>query len=371
MRDVMGIINDTMIKQDLREITSHRSTAAVPFGGRYRIIDFALSNMVNCGMKNVGIFTQSNNRSLLDHLNSGKEWDLLSKRDGLFVLPPTFRYDEFGRSLGDVDHFHNHMDYLKRSRQNYVLISNSNMIYNMDYRRVKEYYHQVKADIVILYKEETKVKDLSNFISIKTDEAGLVRDMAVNKEKSMSNKIALETAFMKKSLFIDVIDDCISRGYSDFAKDGLIKNLNHYKIYGYAHRGYVGKVHSILSYFQHNMDLLNPQIWKELFFKSGFIYTKIKDEAPVKYMGNANIQNSLVANGCVIEGTVINSILGRGVNVHKNAVVKNSIIMQKCQIAEDVFIENAILDKDVRITKGRQLKGESNYPMVIEKRVVI
>jgi glucose-1-phosphate adenylyltransferase len=371
MREVMGIINDTKTKQHLKELTFYRSTAVVPFAGRYRMIDFVLSNMANSGIENVGIFTQSNNRSLLDHVDSGKEWDLLRKRDGLFILPPTFRYDQFGQSLGDVDHYNNHMDYLKRSRQKYVLISNSNIVYNMNYEKVLSHYKEKNADIVIIYKKDMGFQDLSRFLTLETDEDCRILDLAVGKEKRISNKVGLEIAFMKKDLFIDILNDCVSRGYRDFTKDGIIKNVMKYKMYGYHHKGYASKMDSILSYYKHSMDLLKPEVYKELFYECGLIYTKVNDEPPVKYMENSNVQNCLVANGCVIQGTVSNSILARGVRIHKNAVVKNSIIMQKCEIKENALVENVILDKEVIISKSRQLRGEINYPIVIEKKAVV
>ncbi|MEN1762099.1 glucose-1-phosphate adenylyltransferase subunit GlgD [Anoxynatronum sibiricum] len=372
MKDVMGIINDTDIEQKLKDLTRVRSTAAVPFGGRYRIIDFVLSNMANAGIKNIGILTQSYNRSLLDHVDSGKEWDLLSKRDGLFILPPIFRYDQFTGNLGDVDHYYNHMDYFTRSRQQYVLISSSNVIYNMDYRHIQQLYEEKQADIVLVYKNaDTEENNNFRVLSLLIDNNGRIRDMAASREKKLSPAVALEIAFMKKTLFMQMIDDCIARGYRDFTKDGLIKNLEKYRIFGYEHQGFAAKIDSIHTYYRHSMGLLNPEVWKELFFRHGSIYTKVKDEPPVKYQASAMVSNSLLANGCHIAGTVENSILGRGVTVHPGAVVRDSIIMQKGQIHRGAVVENAILDKDVVITPGKQIRGEKEYPLVVEKQAVI
>lgn len=372
MRDVLGIINDTDIKQKLKDLTRVRSTAAVPFGGRYRIIDFVLSNMANAGIRNIGIMTQSYNRSLLDHVDSGKEWDLLSKRDGLFILPPIFRYDQFTGNLGDVDHYYNHMDYLTRSRQQYMLIANSNVIYNMDCRKIQQFHDEKKADIVIVYKN-IDLAEKNNFrvLSLLIDNNGQIRDMAASKEKKLSPAVALEIAFMKKSLFMQIVDDCIARGYRDFTKDGLIRNLDRYRIFGYEHKGYSAKIDSIHTYYRYSMDLLKPEVWKELFFRNGNIFTKVKDEPPVKYQASAEVSNSLLANGCHIAGRVENSIFGRGVTVHPGAVVRNSIVMQKGQIHRGALVENAILDKDVVVTPGKQLRGEQDYPLVVEKQAVI
>ena len=372
MRDVLGIINDTDIQHKLKDLTRARSTAAVPYGGRYRIIDFVLSNMANSGIKNIGILTQTYNRSLLDHVDSGKEWDLLSKRDGLFILPPTFGYDQFTGSLGDVDHYYNHLDYLVRSRQQYLMLSNSNIVYNMDYRMVQKYYEEKNADVVLIYKNvEPSEKNSFRVLSLLIDNNGQIRDMAASKEKRLSPAIALEIAFMKKTLFMQIIDDCIARGYRDFTKDGLIKNMDKYRIFGYEHKGYASKIDSVNTYYKHSMDLLKPEIWKELFFSHGNIFTKVKDEPPAKYQASADVRNSLIANGCLIAGTVQNSILARGVTVHPGAIVRDSIIMQKGQIHRGAVVENAILDKDVVVTPGKQIRGEKAYPLVVEKQAVI
>ncbi len=372
MKNVVGIINDTDIKQKLKDLTRARSTAAVPFGGRYRIIDFVLSNMANSGIKNIGILTQSNNRSLLDHVDSGKEWDLLSKRDGLFILPPIFRYDQFTGNLGDVDHYYNHMDYLNRSRQEYILISNSNIIYNMDYREIETFYHKKRADVVMVYKNVSETyKTNHRVLSLLLDNNERVRDMADARDKALSPAAALEIAFMKKNLFMQLIDDCIARGYRDFTKDGLIKNLDRCKIFAYEHKGHAAKIDSIKTYFRHSMDLLKPEVWKDVFLSHGNISTKVKDEPPAKYQESAQVSNSLMANGCQIAGTVENSLLSRGVVIHAGAVVRNSIVMQKGQIHEGAVVENAILDKDVVITSGKQIIGDAEYPMVVEKQAVI
>ncbi|SDY79897.1 glucose-1-phosphate adenylyltransferase subunit GlgD [Tindallia californiensis] len=372
MKNVVGIINDTDIKQKLKDLTKARSTAAVPFGGRYRVIDFVLSNMANSGIKNVGIFTQSNNRSLLDHVDSGKEWNLLSKRDGLFILPPIFGYDQFTGNLGDIDHYYNHMDYLNRSRQEYVLISNSNIIYNMDYNGIEAFFHKKKADIVIVYRNQAE-NEKTNYrvLSLLLDNNERVHDMADARDKTLSPAVGLEIAFMKKSLFMQLIDDCIARGYRDFTKDALIKNLEKYKVFAYEHKGYAGKIDSIKTYYSHSMDLLDPKVWEDVFLRHGTISTKVKDEPPAKYQESAEVTNSLMANGCHIAGRVENSILSRGVAVHKNARVRNSIIMQKGQIHEGAVVENAILDKDVVVTAGKQIVGDPEYPVVVEKKALI
>lgn len=367
----MGIItlneNDDMLKG----ITRLRPVATIPFGGRYRIIDFILSSMVNSGIKNVGILAQDKHRSLVDHLRSGKDWDLDRKRDGLFIFTPEGNGD-INRNKGLLKNLYYNLGYINKSKQSYVIISNSNLICNINFSNVLCYHLKNKADITMLYKNIHNIEINNTFFTTLhiTDDNRIV-DIEVNPVKPTSNNISLDILIIDKSLLTDLVDACISRGNYDFIKDGLIKNLAMLNIHGYEHKGYVAKIDSIGSYFEYSLDLLKQDVWQELFFKPGLIYTKVKDGAPAKYLSSSDVKNVLVANGCVIEGTVENSILFRGVKVANGAHIKNSIVMQKCIIESDVIIENVILDKEVHVTKGKQLKGDNKFPVYIEKKVVI
>jgi glucose-1-phosphate adenylyltransferase len=358
----------------MQELTGHRPLAAVPFGGRYRLIDFALSNMVNSGITDVGILFQHKYRALMDHLRSGKEWDLARKHGGMVILPPAYSNYPQAVQYGDVENFFSNLDYIRYSKHKYVAISGSNFVLNVDYRPALKLHCEKQADITIIYGEITA--DAENYKGatlVGVDETGRVTDIKVcsNVKPRSLSKIALNMCIIERGLLIDLIEDCMARDGHDFIKHCLIRNSDRLKIYGFAHRGYYARIASMQSYFKCNMDLLNPNIWKELFFANGLIYTKVKDEPPTKYTEHANVTNSLVAAGCYIEGTVENSILFRGVRVGKGAHIKNSIIMQKGDIAENVSLQNVICDKNVSITAGRHLKGEVTYPLVIKKGRVI
>lgn len=371
MKNVLGLINLHENEEFLKEVTRHRSLAAVPFAGRYRLIDFILSNMVNSGIYNVGILVPNKYRSLMDHLRSGKEWDLARKRDGLFILPPTHAHYAMGIYKGDMQHFYNHLDYIKRSAQQYVLIAGSHMVCNMNFCPAFQFHLEQQADITVIYKPEAECAgDFPRATAVRLDGSRIV-DMEVNPGKTTCSDISLEMYIMSKERLIEIVENCVSRGEFDFVKDGIIKNIGRLKISGFPHRQYVAKINSIQSYFKHNMNLLNPQVWQELFAKSDPIYTKVKDEAPTNYRQTAQVANSLIANGCIIEGRVENSIIFRGVRVHKGAYIKDSIIMQKSEIGEDAMLDSVICDKDVHITAGRSLKGDRNYLLVIEKGMVI
>ncbi|MBZ4645237.1 MAG: glucose-phosphate adenylyltransferase [Petroclostridium sp.] len=371
MRNVLGIINNTKNDEFLKEITYNRSIASVPIGGRYRLIDFVLSNMVNSGIQNIGILVQNKYRSLLDHLRSGKEWDLDRKRDGLFILPPSPSYPVPIRK-GDLENFYNNLSHFSRSRQKYVIISGTDVVCNIDYTNAFNFHQEMDADITIIYNEVDKDgEDLTQCTVLDIAKNNRIIGMEVNPVNIKNNKISMEMYIMKKNLLIDLIDECVSRGNYDFVKDAIIKNIDQLKMYGYPHQGYVARINSIQSYYKHNMDLLSPAVWKDLFFNSGLIYTKVKDQAPAKYMDNAEVKNALVANECIIEGKVENSVLFRGVRIHKGVHIKNSIIMEKCNIEENSVLENVILDKEVHISKGKKIIGVPGYPVVIEKKTAI
>ncbi len=373
MRDTMGIIYTGDNNASLRELTLHRSVAALPFGGRYRVIDFTLSNMVNSGIINVGLITQNNYHSLMDHLDSGKQWNLDRKAGGLCILPPYVSSDNTGWYRGEVEAFHSNMNYFRKSPQNYVIISGSSMVCNLTYYDAMEFHKNNNADITIIYKEEKKLTKevLSKHTLIRTDDQSRVWDIEMKPSATNSDKVSMEMYILEKRLFEYLVEECIARGQYDFIKDILIKNKDKLKILGYPYTGYLAKIASIQSYFKHNMELLNPEYFFELFHHYGPIYTKVKDEVPAKYGDNAKAENSLVADGCIIEGQVENSVIFRGVMIAKGAVVKNSIVMQDTEVQEKAVIENVILDKEVFVRKGKHLIGQESYPIVIRKRVVI
>lgn len=369
----MGIINLHESFDMLREMTRHRPLAAIPFAGRYRLIDFILSNFINSGVTNVGIVTAGNSRSLMDHIRSGKEWDLARKRDGLFMLPSLQTGNVQGAFPNDLADFFNNLDYIRSSRQRDVLLAGSRTVCNIDFSPAYQFHLEKNADITVLYKEYSPAdaKSFTQATMLSTADDGLVVDMEIWPVNAHSNKLSLEMYFINRQLLIELVDASMSRGGTNVARDCFIKNLANLRIYGFPFTGYLARIGSVQSYFDHSMELLNPDIWQELFFANGSIYTKVKDEAPAKYQQDANVQCSLVANGSVVAGKVENSILFRGVRVHKDARVINSIIMQKGEIGPGAVVENVICDKDVKISAGKKLKGEWNHPFVIEKGTVI
>jgi glucose-1-phosphate adenylyltransferase len=371
---VMGIILLCDRDKYLKEITSNRTVACIPFCGKYRLIDFILSNMVNAGIKNVGVFINNKLRSLMGQLGSGKEWDLQRKQDGLIILPCE---NDLNRVLrGDVEYLYKHLDYLNNSAQDYVLISNSNMVCNIDFKKVFDFHKQINADVTIVYKKEDEnlqyiITDVCTTLVIDSDNR--IIDMEVDPFKIRDNKISMQMYFMKKDLLLDLIEFCITRGKCDLVKNGFLENIDKLKIHGFEYKGYLARIDSLRNYYRYNMDLLkfNNKTWMELFFSNGQIYTKVKNDAPTKYYENCSVKNSIVSNGCLIDGKVINSILFSGVRVKKGAFIKDSIIMANTIIEENTLLENVILDKNVCISQSKNIKGDISYPMYIEKKTLV
>ncbi|PLR79412.1 glucose-1-phosphate adenylyltransferase [Bacillus sp. V3-13] len=331
---LLGVIDATTYHEDLEELIIHRSLAAVPIAGRYRLIDFVLSNMVNSEIESVAIFPKYQYRSLMDHLGSGRNWDLNRKRDGLFFFPSP-NLDGPQQGIGSFTHFAANLDYFYRSTQEYALIANCYTVFNMDFRPVLDWHLASECDI-------TEIRQ---------------------KGKS------LEMYLVKKSLLIELIETRENTGYTCM-RDVVTDIAHSYRLCTYNYTGFAFMIDSINAYFNASMSILKPSIWQQLFLKEQPIYTKVKDEPPTRYLAGAKVKNAMIANGCILEGHVENSIISRGVKIGKNSVIRNSIIMQKCQIAENCVLDSVILDKDVKIEPNTVMKTSSRHPYVIRKGTV-
>lgn len=372
MKNVMGIILSGGRSTKLKELSTMRSTPAVPVGGKYRAIDFILSNLVNSGVTNVGVITQYNFRSLMDHLGSGKEWDLDRKNDGLFVFPPFLSDENSGWYRGSADSMYNNLTFLKRSNEEYVIISQGNCIYTTTFDDMLKVHKENDADITIAYREmnDVPIEELSNMGILQVDSNQRVIDFQEKPMHPNTLYASLGTYMIRRELLISLLEESVAHGYYDFVLDIIIKMLPKLRVYGYKFNGYWRSISSVQMFYKCNMELLDPEISKEL-LNSAKIYTKVKDEAPTKFNEEAEVKNSIIADGCIIEGAVENSVLFRGVTVKKGAVVKDSIIMQGSIIEENSSLSYAILDKSVILSKGRCLKGEENWPIIIGKNVIV
>ncbi len=357
----------------LSSLTDKRSIAALPIAGRYRLVDFTLSNMVNSGITSVGVVTKTKYSSLMDHLGSGKEWDLNRKNGGLHIIPPYSGRGMQGLSDGTIDMVASASGFIKRSKEDYIVLSEGNIVANMDLDDVKTFHKESNADVTLVYHEykEANNRTLSDHVIIQIDEDNRVRSMEVKPLRPKSKNVFMSMVLMDKNLLQYSIDEASSRGDRDIVKDILIKNLTNLKVCAYRFDGYVGCVNNLCTYYDVSMDMLKEDIRNEIFDPNRPIYTKIKDQIPTRYGNEALVHNSLIADGCNIQGEVKDSIIFRGVNIGKHTKINNCIIMQDSVIEAGCELKHVILDKVVTIRDGGRLIGELKHPMIIGKGEVV
>ena len=369
--NALGIIFSDM--QDWSMLASHRSVAAIPYGGRYRLIDFPLANMVNSGVDKVCIITKSNYKSLMEHVGSGKDWDLSRKKGGILIFPPYAVGENHGLFHGRLDALKRVLEYISSSSEKYVILSDSDMIYNINYKDVIAYHVEKKADITALYIRTDIDRNTSTHkIIYGFDEDNRANDVLVYPITSGTYNVGLNTWIMNKEFLEALIYDAIARNYSDFSIDVLTRKVKSIKIYGFEYNGYFAHIDSLQSYYDNSMGLLKKENLDSLFYSNiGPIYTKTKDSAPTKYCKDASVKNSLIASGCTIEGTVENSIIFRGVRIGKGAVVKNSIVISHGNIGENAKLDSIVLDTHAYVTNNRVLLGNSNCPFFIKRYSIV
>lgn len=357
----------------LKDLAFSRSVAAVPFGGRYRCIDFILSDLVNSGVTSVGLITQKNYHSLMDHLGAGKEWDLHRKREGLFILPPFMTKENTGLYRGSVDALRSCMGYVRRCPEQYVILSGSHTIFNMTFEEMLSYHAETRADITVLYNEAPLVADeeQNSDLRFMTDESGRVTAMELDSYRPSSTHRSCDVFVMDKKLLEYLVEESYARGEYDFLRDVLLRKCATLRVMGYRYDGFVARLDSVDDFYRYNMALLDDGIRAELFHPAHPIYTKVKDEVSARYGDNAVCQNALLADGCSIDGTVEDSIFFRGVSVGAGSVVRESIVMQGVTIGAGCHLEYVILDKGVTIRDGRSLRGEKGCPVVLRKGLTI
>ena len=367
IRDYMGIINVCESENDIRSLTTNRPIASIPFASKYRVIDFILSNMVNAGIRNVGIFVQSKSGSLIDHVGTGKPWDLNRKIDGLYM----FHQSLVGMMSNDSKLFRNNMEYIYKSRSEYVVLASSYMICNIDLNDVFMFSEESGADITVIYKPVANAD--KNFMNCTTLNIDGNKVIGVSKNIGIASKanICAEIFLMKKEILIDLLYRNLQSGNGESFNSTIYNNIKRYNIEAYAFSGYMACINSIHAYYKANMEMLNQKITDELFFKNGNIYTKIKDEPPTRYLKGSSVNNCLIADGCIIEGKVTDSLLARYIKIERGAELKNCIILQSCKIGAGTKLSNVILDKNGVIDKNMELKGSSEFPLVIEKRSTV
>lgn len=375
--NVLGIIFPNSYDNQISALCNERLMASIPFASRYRMVDFLLSSMVNCGIDNISIIVRKNYRSLMRYLGTGREWDLTRKNGGLNIVPP-FAEKTVKVYNGRVEALASIVDFLKSQREKYVVIADSNIVANYNFNAMLDAHIASGADVSIAYKEEeipmsfinlqpNMSKDLYYTLQL---EEGRIVDIHTNSKENGKQNFSMNIYMIERELLIQQIQNAYARGQVYFERDVLAPQLNKLKVYGYKYEGYTARITDIESYYTENMKLLDDKNLDALFDPSP-IYTKIRDDNPTRYIGDSKVKNTMVADGCVIEGEVENCILFRGVKIGKGAVVKNSIIMQDTTVRDNAQIDYVITDKEVIVSEGRSLKGSSSFPVFVPAYKII
>ena len=371
----VGLIFSNIHDNNIPELTKMRTLGSVPFGGRYRLVDFALSSMVNSGITKIGIVTHNNYQSLMDHLGNGKDWDLARRSGGIKILPPYISAFENAASnkyyssrlealLGTVNFFN-------RCNEDYVVMSDCDVICNVDLNDVIEQHIRTEADITFVTKMTTHSSHETVSV-VGCDKDGIITDIVDRKNVSKKSRVYINIMVLKRTYLLNVLEIAISRGYTSFMQDIVRKNIKKEKYMIYDYQGCYAHIGSMESYFDCSMQLLESETREQLFgIRNRPVLTKIRNSAPTRYCDGAKVSNSVVAEGCVIEGTVENSIIFRGVHVGKGAVVKNCILFQDTYVCQNAELNCVITDKNVMIKDKRKLSGHQTMPFYIGKNMSV
>lgn len=373
--NILGIVFSYSERENLRELTRRRTLGSLPMAGKYRMIDFVISNLVNDGIYDISVIARDKYHSLMDHLGSGREWDLIRKRGGLRVLTP-YANLESGRNVyyrGTIEALANNMSSLRRSMADYVILAESSILYSIDFNHLVQAHQESNADITAVYTRQMNGYAMvpMGVPILRFGEDNRLFDLNINKDDMSRQDVcwSIGVYVIKKSLLESLVADAIAYGKYDFNEDIIHRLAGNLNIRGYEYKGQLLEVSSVTGYMKANMNFLNPDFREKAFQRP--IYTKSKDSVPARYFEGCQVKNSIISDGCRIEGIVENSVLSRDVYVAKGAVVKNSIVMQNTEIMKGVTLDHVILDKDVIVRENRRLTGHVTYPVVVQKASII
>lgn len=354
----------------MRELSNKRAIAAMPVAGSYRSIDFALSNMSNSRIQKVAVITQYNARSLNEHLSSSKWWDFGRKQGGLFVFTPTITAESSYWYRGTADSLYQNLHYLKSSHEPYVVIASGDGVYKLDYNKVLEYHIEKKADITMVVKKLDDTSDIGRYGVVSMTEEGRITDIDEKPLETNLNTVSAGIYVIRRRLLIELIEKASDEDRHDFVRDILVRYKNIKKIYGYKLDGYWSNIASVDSYFKTNMAFLNKEVRNYFFKQYPDIYSKVDDLPPAKYNFGADVKNSLVSSGCIINGTVNHSILFKKIYIGNNSIVKNSIILNNAYIGDNSYIENCVVESGSTIKANSRYVGEAGVKIVTENNPV-
>ena len=374
--EALGIIFPNSYDSLVPDLVSERLMASIPFASRYRMCDFMISSMVHCGIDNISILVRKNYHSLLDHLGNGREWDLARKNGGLNIVPP-FAQKQIKVFSGRIEALESIRGYLMKQTEKYVILSDANMAVNFDFNTLLDAHIKSGADVTMVYRKQeipqslirqsTAGMDLYYALGINGDR---VSKSYINPKESGEMNFSLNIYVVERELLMRMVDEAYLHGDVYFVRDILEKKIDQMDVRGFCYDGYVAHIHDMNSYFEENMRLLKEENLNAL-FSGNQIYTKIRDDNPTRYINGAKAKNVMVADGCVIEGEVENSVLFRGVKIGKGAKVKNCVLMQDTVIEDNASVEYVITDKNVTISEGKSLTGNDTFQVYVAKGQVV
>lgn len=363
----LGIILAGGNNHRMKELSQKRAISAMPVAGSYRSIDFVLSNMSNSHIQRVAVLTQYNSRSLNSHLSSSKWWDFGRKQGGLYVFTPTVTADNSSWYRGTADSIYQNLDFLKNSHEPYVVIASGDGVYKMDYNKLLEYHIEKKADITVVYKEFPERSNLERFGTIVLNEESRIEEFDEKPIVATSNLVSCGIYVIRRRQLIEMIEKSALEERYDFVKDILIRYRSLKRIYGYKLEEYWRNIATVDDYFSTNMDFLKEDIRDYFFRQYPDVYSKVDDLPPAKYNIGANVRNSLVSSGSIINGTVEDSIIFKKVFIGNNCYIKNSIILNDVYIGDNTHIENCIVESRDTIRANSYYKGDDGIKIVVEK----
>lgn len=374
--EALGIIFPNSYDSLVPELVTERLMASIPFASRYRMCDFLISSMVHSGIDNISVIVRKNYHSLLDHLGNGREWDLSRKKGGLNIVPP-YAQKQVKVYAGRIEALESLRGFLKKQTEKYVIMSDSNIAVNFDFKKLLEAHIKTGADVTMVYRKQpvpealirqsTESLDFFYTLGVNGDR---VSKIYINPSEPGEVNFSLNIYVIEREELIRLIDDAYVHGYTYFVRDILEKQVDKLDIRGYCYDGYVAHIHDMKSYYEENLKLLKEENLNAL-FSGNQIYTKIRDDNPTRYVNGSKAKNVMVADGCVIEGEVENSILFRGVKIGKGAKVKNCVLMQDTVVEDGASVEYVITDKNVHVTKDRTLTGNESFQVFVSKGQIV
>ena len=375
--NALGILFPNSYDSLVPDLVSERLMASIPFASRYRLVDFILSSMANCGIDNISLIVRRNYHSLMDHLGSGREWDLTRKNGGLNLVPP-FAEKTVSIYNGRVEALASILDFLKEQKEKYVVMADTNLAVNFDFNALIQAHMDSNADVTVAYREEPLPGDLTGHRDIGKSlyytlaiDNGRVTKMYMNSKEPGVQNFSMNIYIIDRELLIDQINTAYVRGQVFFERDILAPQLERLNVQAFRYDGYVARISSMKSYFNENMKMLDDANVDALFSAGNPIYTKIRDDNPARYINGSKVSNIMAADGCIIEGEVENSILFRGVRIGKGAKVKNCVLMQDTVIEADASVEYVVTDKNATITRDRIIKGAVTFPVYVAKYQIV